>query len=452
MLNREANEFFPIEILYWKDVRQEVKNAELVRIIDDLEPGKKLRFLRLQYAYGSTIVHEGNIQIPLAGNKCVPLQDPLVPPYVKEMLNYSTIPLGLLLNKASEVFIQINQRIIPLNILKPGYLFGLFETLSLLSKSPEPTPVWSVFAGARSAFMIPKITDALSHRRLRVEFGLPSDPPKSPLEHCNIFSAINQSQPRDKQWNSNVLLFSSDWFKNDFTDPAWLSFQNYLFTLGWSHTKFKFDNVGQQILWEALASAIAERRLKPRAYLIDTVKHLISIGMGAIPGFRVSDNSETALPAQCIENAYLNTYNLDYLPILIYPHILKSPLDETPLYYFMTFPTLAEGHPTQRGTPSFIMDLRDIKNIIETPNRGINTKNRLPIIDILRQIHYSYFHSEPDQLKEITSSSEITKDDQQLNRYIQQYKNKSFPINAPFMCGSIRIRRLINHENNAAIT
>lgn len=452
MLNKEANQLPPIEILYWKDVRQEVKNAELVRIIDNLDPGKKLRFLRLQYSYGSTIVHEGNIQIPIERDKCVPLQDPLVPSYVKELLNYSTIPLGLLLNKASEIFIETNQRIIPLNILKPGYLFGLFETLSILSNSPEPTPVWSVFAGARSAFMLPKITDALSHRRLRLEFGLPSDPPKSPLEHCSIFSAINQCQPPERRWHSNVLLFSSDWFKNDFRDPAWLSFQNYLFKLGWSHTKFKFDNVGQQILWEALASAIAERRLKPRPYLIDTVKHLISIGMGAIPGFQVSDDSEMALPTQCIENAYLNVYNLDYSPILIYPHILQNTLDETPVYYFMTFPTLAEGYPTQRGTPSFIMDLREIKNIIETPNKGINTKNRLPIIDILRQIHYNYFHPEPDRLREITPSSEITKDDPELNRYMQQYKNKPFPINAPFMCGCIRIRRLITHENNATLT
>jgi len=430
----------PIEIVYWGDVRGEVKNVELVRIIDDLDPSKRFKLLRLEYPYGATIVHAGKLQIPLGDGNYAPLEDARIPAHVREMLAYSTIPLGLLLDKDSEVFVTINQRIAPLNVLRTGQLFGLFETLSTISKSPEALPVWSVFAGARSAFMVPKITDTVSHRRLRSEFGLSMDPPKNPLDHYNIFAAINQCQPLERRWYSRILLFSNDWFQNHCQDLAWLSFQNYLFKLGWAQTKFNFDDTSRQMLWEALASAIAARRLKPRPYLIDTVKHLISISMGAVPGFQIADERETLLPTQCIEEAYLDIYDLDYLPILIYPRILRDDYRRTHAYYFMTLPTLIEGCPTQRGTPSFIMDLRDIKNIIETPGSSIKIQNRFHLFDIMNHAHYTYFHPELDQLGEIRPTSEITQDDEQLSHYIQKYKNKSFPLNTPLMCGCIKIR------------
>ena len=448
----QESDYPSTEILYWKDVRQDLKDTELVRIIDELDPGIKFRFLRLRYSYGATIVHEGNIQIPLQQNKYIPLQDPNVPYHIKEMLGYSTIPLGLLMNKASEIFVSANQRIVPINMLSPGSFFGLFETLSALSKKSPAAAIWSVFAGARSTFMLPKITEAVAHRRLRVNFGLTNDAPKSLFEHCAIFSAINDCQFLEKRWYSDVLLFANDWFKHDIKDRAWLELQNYLFRLGWEHTKVKFDNIGRQMLWEVLAAALATRRLKPRCYLIDTVKHLISIGMGALPGFQISDDSELAIPSRCIEEAYVTIYNLDHLPILIYPHTLSYANGKIPVYYSMTLPTLIEGYPTQRGTPSIIMDLRDIKTIIETPHKLVNTKHLLPMIDVLNKIDYAYFHPELDPLAEITLTSAMVDSDLQLKNYLQKYKNKTFPANAPFLCGCIKTRRTNNNGKITTIT
>lgn len=438
MLNPKYNMQLITEIVTWKDVRGEVKtkNPQLSDIIDNLDPNSQYKFLRLCYPYGKNIVHKGTIQIPTETEDCVSYHDPSVPKYIKEMLNYSTIPLCLLLNKASEVYIEIDDRVVPLNMLQPGQIFGLFETLSMICNSPMTNSIWSVTAGARSTFLLPKISDAVSHRRLCMEYKILGDAPKNPLDQVNIFSGINQQQPKERRWYSDILIFSSDWFKN-FKDPAWLEFQNYLFKQGWVTTKFEYDNKGRQMLWESLATAIAKRKLKPRPYLIDTVRHLVSTGTGLMPGFKVADESEIAVPSQCIEEAYINTYKLDYQPVITYPHMLREAEKNVPVYYFLTYPTLFMGSPTQRGTPSIIMDLREIKTIIETLYKRV-------VQDLafnkLTKIIYDYFHPEEDRFEEITHTALLPTEDPGLLNYASKYPSRTFPINAPFMPGCIRIK------------
>lgn len=434
---------FVMESVSWQDVRVVTKsvNPQLAEIIDSLDPNKNYRLLRLNYPYGADIVHKGIIQIP-GENKVLSYLDPAVPSFVKEMIGYSTIPLCLLLNKASEVYIEVNERLIPLNILQPGSVFGLFETLSMICNYPMSIPAWSVSAGARSTFLLPKITDAISHRKLCMEYKMLGDPPKNPLDQANIFSCINQQRSSDNRWYSDILMFSGDWFKNS-KDPAWLTFQNYLFKQGWIHTKFEYDNKSRHMLWESLASAIAKRRLKPRAYLIDTVKHLVSIGTGFMPGFTMANQSETALPSRSIEEAYINTYKLDYLPIIAYPHMLRDADKSNPVYYFMAYPTLFAGSPTQRGTPSIMMDLREIKTIIETLYKHINHDQ---VFSGLSGINFSYFHPEVDKLEEILHTAKIPSDDPGIIDCNKRYPDKTFPINAPFMPGCIRIKRNQSYE------
>lgn len=432
------------EILYWKDVREVVKkiNPHLADIIDILDPGTKYKLIKLRYPYGVNIVNKGTIQIPMQNNEAIPYDDTRIPQNIQDLLHYSPIPLALLLNKNSEAYIEIDNRIVPLNTLHPGQIFGLFETLSVIANALITTPVWSVYSGVRSTFLLPKITDAISHRRLCLEYRMIGDSPKNPINQSSIFASINNQQPEEKRWFSEILVFSKDWFQNNLQDPAWLPFQNYLFKEGWIHTKYEFDNKGRQMLWESLASAIAKRRLKPRSYLIDTVKHLVSIGTGVMPGFRTADDSELSLPGRIIEEAYINIYKLEYLPIIMYPHMLRDSEINIPLYYFMTYPTLFAGSPTQRGTPSIIMDIREIKTVIETLYKHLN-HNKL-FYNNLSKIQFDYFHTEEDRLEEISHTAEIPNEDPALLKYFEKYPGKSFPTNAPFMPGCIRIRRISN--------
>ena len=145
---------------------------------------------------------------------------------------------------------------------------------------------------------------------------------------------------------------------------------------------------------------------------------------------------------RCIEESYLNIYNLDHLPILIYPHVLSCPTETIPVYYSMTLPTLLEGYPTQRSTPSIIMDLRDIKNIIETPHKLVHSQHVFPMIEALNKIDYNYFHPELDQFGEITLTSKMVDSDLQLKNYMQKYKNKTFPANSHFLCGCIKTSKI----------
>ena len=323
MAKLENTKTLQYEILSWKDIKNEIKhhNPVFFKLVEAINPPKQLKLIKATYLYGQIIVDEGRINIPNQKYELVSIANPQFPKELRNLLDYSPIPLGMLLNKSSEVYVEANERVVPLNVLDPGSFFGLFETLSVLAQCSS-TSIWSVCAGARSAFMVPRITDANCHRRLRKELNLTLGVPKTPAEHCDIFSQINLLQPEDKQWKSQVVYFTKEWIDLLKNDAAWKDLQIYLLKLGWSFAQYTMDDTAVRKIWESLAAVIAKKRLRPRTYLVDTVKHLIYIGIGSLPGFRAADLSETVIPSYCIQDAYINIYGLkDYIPLIIHPHI-----------------------------------------------------------------------------------------------------------------------------------
>src|SRR5690349_11490610 len=140
----------------------------------------------------------------------------MTPPHmlqkIRSDLSYSPIPLSLLLNKNSEVFLQEAERTIPLNIIKPGQLFGTFETLDFIFNKPS-SALWNVSAGARSVFMLPKINESFSIKRLRNHYHLSLDTQLKYLtQHWQIFKEISHVPTFSSPWQSEVLFFTKPWF------------------------------------------------------------------------------------------------------------------------------------------------------------------------------------------------------------------------------------------------
>jgi hypothetical protein len=431
-----------IEFITWQEARNNVMkhNPVLAGIIDEINPNQHFKLIKAKYLYGSHILAQGTLQLPTTNNQLLPITDNSIPAELKKHLTYASIPLAFLVNKASEVNVEINGRLIPLNMLHPGSVFGLFETLSTLINAAATTPIWNVYAGARTAFMFPRITDSVSHKRLRAELKIPVYPPKDPLEHCAIFSYINQYQSPEKRWYSEVIFFTADWINACKSDFAWIKLQDYLFKTGWGHVQFSIDDTAINMLWESLASAMEKRRLRPRPYLIDTVRHLIAIGTGGLPGFKPVSDNEEELPKSAIQDAYMNVYNLkEYLPLLMCPHTLRGNGRHIPVYYFLSFPTLLAGSPSKRGTPSTLMDLRDIQFIMQTLDRKLSDGVHPAVGSYVKDINFAYYHTEKDDLGEIAAGSQMPKDDPTLIADAKQFKKRIFPVSSPFVTGCIKV-------------
>ncbi|MBX9621582.1 MAG: hypothetical protein K2X28_06110 [Alphaproteobacteria bacterium] len=423
--------------VFWEDVRDEIYklNPELAKICDQISPGKEHSLLKVRYPYGATIVDKGEFHLPSSDGSLLSLKSDHVPDFIKKKLSYCSIPLSLILHNDTEVFVEAHNRIISLNFLKSGDLFGVFESINYLADTPSDS-TWSVSAGGRSVFMIPRITDKIGHNRIRKEFGIrTNDPPSDLSSQWEVFKGIYECSGGVDSWCNTILVFTDSWFSNN-NDPEWLKFQKYLFKLCWSQLQLFKDAAEFSLLWSLFGDEISNRSLKPRPYLVDTLKHLVSIANGVGVAFKPAI-TETALPVSLIQDAYINCYNLKaYIPTLMQPCKLTG--EDKQVYYSLTLPTVLESTPYVRNAPSIIEDERDIKRLMDTLIRTI--KGNSTIINPIKHVKYDFFHSDIDQYGEILSSRTIAEEDKAFTFFgAKQFTERIFCGTSPFFRGCIRI-------------
>ncbi len=429
-------EIFGIKETYWDEVREDVArlNPELAKICDEISPGKDCPLLRIRYPYGATIVDKGTFNLPHMGN-LVPLTHVDIPVHLKEKLGYSAIPFSLVLHNDIEVFVESGARVIPVNFHKSGNVFGAFESMDLLANI-QSNPIWSVSAGGRSVFMLPRITDKVGHNRLRKEFGISCDEPPPDLQgHWKVFKEIYECFSDPNEWYNEVLVFTNEWFKNSH-DAMWLKFQLYVCKLCWFQSRLQRDAIEFGLLWSSFGNEMSGRNLRPRPYLVETLKQLLSIAKGVAVSFKPAVG-ETTLPVARIQEAYLNCYNLKtYIPTIMQPCKLQA--DVIKAYYSLALPTVLESTPFVRNAPSIIEDERDIKRLLDTLIRAIKLDSS--VMNPIQHVKYDFFHSDVDQYGDICSSKLLVQEDEAfLGPHAQSFNGRTFCSTAPFFKGCIRI-------------
>lgn len=424
-----------IQEVTWPTVREEVKrvNPELTKIIDSIDPDQKYKLIKVSYSFGDLIVDQGFLQLPDNQGKIYPVSSKHIDPHIQKQLAYSPIPLSLLLNKVSEVFIMDNERVIPLKVLEPGNLFGTFETLNFIFQIPSQ-PLWYVSAGSRIIFTLPKISESSGLKRLRLHYEIPADTSLRLLsEHWDLFKKIANHKNFNDPWQSQLILFTEKWFDFDKNDVRWLKFLRYLFEQGWLQSQRIIQKEQFGVFWQKYHRAITHRRLRPTLYLSDTFKHLLLIASGESPAF-IPVQSNLVAPIRGLQKALLDIYQLknNYIPTMMctgLPNQKKHNL----IYYSLSFPTLLEGSPESKNTSSTIMlDLRDIKLLMNTLLRDSSIEH-----SFLKKVTFDYFHVEDDIYNEIQSSKLIPKED---NRFADTtFPDLDFCSTSPFWRGCIRI-------------
>jgi len=344
---------FNLQEIKWSDARDEVYlvNPEFADKCDSINKFNKYSLFKIQYPYGASIVNKGEFCLPTIDGKTISIKDKKVPEYLKNKLTYSCIPLSLVLNNSSEVFVKIQNRIVPLNFFESGELFGLFELMNVLTHTFVPdTPIWNVSAGARSTFMIPSISDNIGHNRIKKKYNLNVDRPQNFLEQWQIFVDIAKHNTNKNSWNNTILVFSNEWFEQQDT-IGYIELYKYLVNQCWQQFQLIEYFTEFSLLWSLFTQEINNRNLKSRAYLIDTVRHLILTAKGCGIAFKPSID-DIALPRKLIQEAYLENYNLkNYIPTIMQPTKFTK---DSKVYYSLSFPTLFDNSPYFRNSPSII--------------------------------------------------------------------------------------------------
>ena len=136
--------------------------------------------------------------------------------------------MSLVLSNTFEIFLPLEDRTIPLSgLIYPGTAFGAWRILNA-KKAEQPAFIWDMTAGARSVFMLPKITEVKKHLQLKKMYDLTADVPRSLMGHWDIFKQIANHSSFRKPWYSEILFFSRNWF-NHLDDNIWKPFYYYFY-------------------------------------------------------------------------------------------------------------------------------------------------------------------------------------------------------------------------------
>jgi hypothetical protein len=103
-------------------------------------------------------------------------------------------------------------------------------------------------------------------------------------------------------------------------------------------------------------------------------------------------------------------------------------------YYSLAAPTLLEGSPVNKNLTTLMLDIKNIKLMIDTILRELGQENNL-----IKNMQFQYFHVEDDKLGEIQSSKLIPALDPAFLQETEYFSNRSFCATSPFWRGCIKI-------------
>ena len=426
-----------LKICEWKDVNKELVtvNPQLSKLIDNLNPPSHFKLLRVPYPFGATVMDSQQLYAVDAHFNEVLLND-LLP----KTLADQAVPLMISLNKASEISLETCERRMPFHLIAQGEVlyspdfFNQNETLGF-------NLPWKISSGARSIFMLPKVTDTNGHRRLYTQFRVQMQPPQSLWQHHKIFSQIAKaSSGEGDDWCSEMIIFTRPWFDEKNNSVDWQIFKNYLLQSNHPMRAYYRQQTIFKLFWSMLMPRLASRYTKLRPYLVDTVNHLLSIASGTIPGFQAAGSSEMMAPIKRLERAYTEVYGLkEYLPIIMQPTYINANDKKMPCYYSLTLPTVLESYLGPRTIPNVIHELRDLKYTFELFKESLQKENLLTTDSCFSALDYSYFHLHALDQSNIRVTGSMPKADHFLTATAGEYKDRVFPAASPFIRGCVRM-------------
>lgn len=433
-----------LEKLTWNQVKNEVikVNPELANIIDQVSPDDKYWIAKVKYPYGSLVMQKSVLMLPNAEGDIVPITDSSIDPSLQHDLGYNlqSNPVSLILNNCFEIFLPLEDRTIPLSgPIFPGTAFGAWRILNL-AKAENPAFIWDMTSGTRSVFMLPKITETKKHMQLRRAFGITADVPRSLMAHWEIFKQIANHSSFKMPWHGEILYFPIQWFQH-LDDPQWKIFYNYFQETGWGASEFWRN----QPIWNLIFSLILQGyEARPSAYIMDTVKYLWHVGMGALPGLAPAQD-DLGGPFSEIQKVYLEHYEIkNYPPVIIQTCMFNMHNDcYSPVYYSLQFPNALEFKPSSRVRTSIISDLHEIRALLMRCKREILSDkfniDKTSLDNLFRLTQYDYFHNGVNLHAGMRDSTEMPSEDKRLISTIDGKLYDSFPQTSSFVTGCIRL-------------
>jgi hypothetical protein len=334
----------------WQNISSVVRevNVELWEALDpvmtQLKKQKRLPdFIVAEYPYGTLLVDEGQFQLPCddSASTCSPLCEEIA-----AELDYSYIPLGLILDKSIEAFAMreggysaAKMRLVPLHVLSKGELFGVFETLDRMTSIRNSKPNWSVSAGARSVILLAPLNNQGILNKIKAHFSC-NVPREADRRDWEVIQSVMQKFP-EINWRVQVLLFPK-WVIED--DALLAPLQKIFFGTGWQ----QLAPLRDYVIDEAdIAKTYMHHNHTGHAselYYYFTVRHILAISKGEMPAFCPVTSAQSQAGPFLEFQEIMNSINvLKYYPVILQPTQLSEPGAFG--YYSVNLPSLLSPVP-----------------------------------------------------------------------------------------------------------
>lgn len=429
-----------LQRLYWQDVRSRVEKVkpDLAKIIDEISPDKQHPLYIAKYTYGANILKRGDLYLPNQNGSLTQIKKH--DSKIAEDLGYNlnSNPVSLILKNSVELFLQLPDRAIPFyGLIKEGTLFGAWRVVSI-PISHHPIFLWDMTAGARSIFMLPKITQEGAHNRLKKNLHIDAEKPKLLLDHWAVFKEIANNHKIEGPWSTEMIFFSKKWFEHH-DDKHWLPFNYHMLEQGWIGS----DYWRSEFIWDLVLSIIQKRlNLKPNPHIATTTKYLLAIAAGATPGF-IPATDNTAAPIDLIQDTYMEEYGLKkYTPTVMHLGMFDMYRKLKPVYYSLQLPIALEFSQKSSDNSTIISDLYAVRSLMNKYLREIKhgkfNIETTPLFDLTEKVKFDYFHSDTSEYFQLQDNKNIAMED---GRFIcKRFKeNTKIPTTSSFLRGCVRV-------------
>lgn len=433
-----------IQRLTWSETRPALLKLrpDLTALLDEYELDDSYHFYKVRYPFGSHILKNSLFHLPDQDGIMRPLAE--FPETLQKDLAYNapSHPSGIIMTKSLEQFVSLHERIIPFYLINTGSLIGIAALLDRLSIAREGLytsfSMWEITAGARSTFLLSRISDMNSFKKLQRKYSLHAKQPDSAYDQWALFRELSNKE--NSTWRTEVIYFPRQLMEK-------LSLKPYAPLLTFLHAESRkpFSFWLNQFSWQVTLSHIERmKHLKYSVHLLDTVKHLLALALGALPAFQPSTN-ENCLPSRLIQKIFIEEYQIEHLPALIEPAVFNG---SYPVYYSLSYPTSVEYSAKSSASSTNIADLEQLQIILDKFLKTLN-QNEIDFSHsllqrIARETEFEFFHSQNANYNKMLSIDNLLEQDP---RFLQlEVKNEAanleFPKNSSFFKGCISISKI----------
>lgn len=430
---------------HWDEIRDRFHKVDpyLSKLIDDVSPNKKMPIYLIYFPYGMVKGDTRGSYVPLLDGSHIKLSDSNINKEISADLAYgmNSSPLGIILDKYIEYFIEFDDQLFPYQIHGPGAIFN--KGILLKDKNDRnysPNGILKATSGSRTAFMLPSINNHNGINKLSKLTNNELTTPRKYGDHFDLFVSINQF--KTQKWVSCLAYFSESWISQLLLDPAWVEIKNYILEGKNSNDFFSANSEYYDIFYSKVQKDRNLRTSSP--YLTNTAIHLIKVALGKHPGY-IPATTENLLPLKDIQKFISEAFQLRKVPTVMVPHSLIYENEKDPVYYSMQNPTTPHFLTKKNERVTANQEIEVIHGILSKFIEEMSKNNSLlsgtVFSEISKNIMFNYFHNYPSNGNNlIKSSRDLAELDPRFKFCSFENNYSDFSFEGQFLRGCVQIK------------